>query len=47
MTLIQHATRIIVKVGSSLVTNDGRGLDHGAIARWASQIAALRAGGAI
>jgi glutamate 5-kinase len=43
MTLIQHASRIIVKVGSSLVTNDGRGLDHGAIARWASQIAALRA----
>lgn len=43
MTLIQHAARIIVKVGSSLVTNDGRGLDHAAIARWASQIAALRA----
>jgi len=43
MTLIQHASRIIVKVGSSLVTNDGRGLDHGAIARWAAQIAALRA----
>jgi glutamate 5-kinase len=43
MTLIQHASRIIVKVGSSLVTNDGRGLDHRAIARWASQIAALRA----
>jgi glutamate 5-kinase len=43
MTLIQHASRIIVKVGSSLVTNDGRGLDHDAIARWASQIAALRA----
>lgn len=43
MSLIQSASRIIVKVGSSLVTNDGRGLDHGAIARWASQIAALRA----
>jgi glutamate 5-kinase len=43
MTLIQQASRIIVKVGSSLVTNDGRGLDHDAIARWASQIAALRA----
>lgn len=43
MTLIQQASRIIVKVGSSLVTNDGRGLDHEAIARWASQIAALRA----
>jgi glutamate 5-kinase len=34
-----------VKVGSSLVTNDGRGLDHAAIGRWAAQIAALRAQG--
>ena len=42
-SVIQHATRIIIKVGSSLVTNDGRGLDHAAIARWAAQIAALRA----
>lgn len=39
---LQHASRIIVKVGSSLVTDEGRGLDHSAIARWASQIAALR-----
>ena len=44
-SVIQKATRIIIKVGSSLVTNDGRGLDHAAIARWASQIAALRAMG--
>jgi len=42
-SLIQNSTRIIIKVGSSLVTNDGRGLDHAAIARWASQISALRA----
>jgi glutamate 5-kinase len=42
-SVIQKANRIIIKVGSSLVTNDGRGLDHAAIARWASQIAALRA----
>ena len=41
-SVIQNAGRIIVKVGSSLVTNEGRGLDHGAIARWAFQIAALR-----
>lgn len=39
---LQHASRIIVKVGSSLVTDEGRGLDHSAIARWAAQIAALR-----
>ena len=31
-----------MKVGSSLVTNDGRGLDAAAIARWAAQVAALR-----
>jgi glutamate 5-kinase len=43
MNSVIHASkRIIIKVGSSLVTNDGRGLDHSAIARWASQIAALR-----
>ena len=42
-SVIQNANRIIIKVGSSLVTNDGRGLDHAAIARWAAQIAGLRA----
>jgi glutamate 5-kinase len=41
-SVIQHAKRLIVKVGSSLVTNDGKGLDHVAIARWAEQIAHLR-----
>jgi len=44
-SLIADARRLVVKVGSSLVTNDGRGLDQAAIARWASQIAALRAAG--
>ena len=44
-SLIRHAKRLIVKVGSSLVTNDGKGLDHAAIARWAAQIAQLRAAG--
>jgi len=32
----------VVKVGSSLVTNQGQGLDQAAIARWAVQIAQLR-----
>lgn len=41
-SVIQQATRIIVKVGSSLVTNDGRGLDVEAIQTWAAQIAHLR-----
>ena len=40
---IAAATTLVVKVGSSLVTNDGRGLDTAAIARWAAQIAQLRA----
>jgi glutamate 5-kinase len=40
--VIAHAKTLVVKVGSSLVTNDGRGLDAAAIARWAAQVAALR-----
>jgi len=35
------ARRIVVKVGSSLVTNDGVALDVDAISNWARQIAAL------
>ena len=37
------ARRLVVKVGSSLVTNDGQGLDHQAVTQWAEQIVALRA----
>jgi glutamate 5-kinase len=33
--------RIVVKVGSSLVTNNGEGLDHAAIGMWAEQVASL------
>ena len=44
-SLLKDAGRIVVKVGSALVTNDGRGLDESAIERWATQIAALRAMG--
>jgi glutamate 5-kinase len=44
-SIIAFSKRIIIKVGSSLVTNDGRGLDQDAIARWAGQIARLRAMG--
>ncbi len=42
-SLLQNAKRIVIKVGSTLVTNDGRGLDRDAIAHWARQLAALRA----
>ena len=41
-TPFASARRIVVKVGSSLVTNEGRGLDHAAVARWAEEIAALK-----
>ena len=40
--MIDQARTLVVKVGSSLVTNQGRGLDAQAIARWAAQVAALR-----
>lgn len=33
--------RCVVKIGTSLLTNDGRGLDHRAIGEWADQIAQL------
>jgi glutamate 5-kinase len=42
LSVIASASRIVAKVGSSLVTNDGQGLDRQAVAHWASQIAALR-----
>jgi glutamate 5-kinase len=42
MSPLAAAKRIVVKVGSTLVTDDGRGLDREAIARWAAQLAALR-----
>mgnify|MGYP003575963904 CR=1 FL=1 len=43
--VFKTARRIVVKVGSSLVTNEGRGLDAEAIGNWCRQIAALAAQG--
>ena len=40
-TVLRDARRIVVKVGSSLVTNEGRGLDEHAIGEWCRQLAAL------
>src|SRR6195952_1159176 len=40
-----RARRIVVKVGSSLVTDEGRGLDAVAIGHWCRQMAALVAEG--
>ncbi|TCP13703.1 glutamate 5-kinase [Simplicispira metamorpha] len=39
--VLRDARRIVVKVGSSLVTNEGRGLDETAIGEWSRQLAAL------
>lgn len=43
--LLCDAQRLVVKVGSSLVTDEGRGLDASAVANWAREIAALRQAG--
>jgi glutamate 5-kinase len=40
-SVLPGARRIVVKVGSSLVTNDGRGIDAAAIDNWARQLAVL------
>ncbi|MDD5444686.1 MAG: glutamate 5-kinase [Pseudomonas fluorescens] len=39
--ILTTAKRLVVKVGSSLVTNDGRGLDEQAIGEWCRQLAHL------
>lgn len=44
-SLLARASRLVIKVGSSLVTNEGRGLDHDAVARWAAEIAQLTLAG--
>ena len=43
--VLRDARRIVVKVGSSLVTNEGRGLDESAIGEWCRQLSLLVAGG--
>jgi glutamate 5-kinase len=45
-TLLRDARRIVVKVGSSLVTDEGRGLDEQAIGEWCRQLAILVRGDA-
>jgi glutamate 5-kinase len=44
-TVLTKCKRIVIKVGSSLVTNQGAGLDLNALGNWARQIAALNASG--
>jgi len=43
--VLKQARRIVVKVGSSLVTNEGKGVDAEAIGTWCRQMAALAADG--
>jgi len=42
MTPLAKSRRIVVKIGSSLISNAGAGLDRDAIADWVRQIAELR-----
>nr|WP_281504630.1 glutamate 5-kinase [Chromohalobacter sarecensis] len=42
---MRGARRIVIKIGSALLTNDGRGLDAEAIGGWVDQIASLHARG--
>ena len=41
MSVVAGAKRIVVKVGSSLVTNEGRGIDAQAVGNWCRQLAVL------
>nr|WP_300314545.1 glutamate 5-kinase [Halomonas sp.] len=42
---LSSARRLVVKIGSALLTNDGRGLDDDGIGGWVDQIATLRKSG--
>lgn len=46
LTPLSQARLWIVKIGSSLVTAGGRGVDYAALGAWAEQIAALKRSGA-
>jgi glutamate 5-kinase len=41
-SVLENAKRLVVKIGSSLLTHRGEGLDQEALSRWAEQIAELR-----
>ncbi|ONF44719.1 glutamate 5-kinase [Marinobacter lutaoensis] len=42
---LRQARRLVVKIGSALLTNDGRGLDEAALGQWVDQMAGLIADG--
>ncbi|MHB8353865.1 MAG: glutamate 5-kinase [Burkholderiales bacterium] len=41
-SFVRDAKRLVIKIGSSLLTDEGRGLDRNVIAGWVAQIAQLR-----
>jgi glutamate 5-kinase len=41
-SILEQARRLVVKIGSSLLTDSGQGLDRAALSGWAEQIAELR-----
>ena len=42
---LKHARTWVVKIGSSLLTDDGKGLNRDNMAAWVSQIAAFKKAG--
>jgi glutamate 5-kinase len=44
-SILRDSRRVVIKVGSSLVTNEGRGLDEIAIGEWCRQMSVLVHGG--
>lgn len=42
---VSKMQRVVVKIGSALLTNDGRGLDRDAMSLWVSQLVELRSRG--
>ena len=38
---LRKARRLVIKIGSALLTNDGKGLDVAALGLWVDQIAEL------
>jgi glutamate 5-kinase len=45
MPLPEKTHRLVIKIGSALITGNGAGVDHAAIAGWVRQIAQLRQAG--
>lgn len=43
--VVKSAGKVVIKIGSALLTNDGKGLDKDVMAGWVGQMAALRVQG--